>query len=66
MSAVALQKQAMDYFIALDDNQVKMVISFIKNISQISETKTKRSFADLKGKIQFADNYDYKEMRINL
>ena len=58
-----LQKQATDYFTALDDNQIKMVISFIKDINPNTEIIQKRNLSDLKGKIQFADNYDYKSMR---
>ena len=58
-----LQKQATDYVTSLDDNQIKMVISFIKDISLNTEIKPKRNLSDLKGKIQFADNYDYKAMR---
>ena len=61
-----LQKQASDYFTALDDNQIKMVISFIKDINPHTEIRQKRNLSDLKGKIQFADNYDYKSMRSSL
>ncbi len=58
-----LQKQATDYFTKLDDNQIQLVISYIKDINPYTEIKPKRNLSDLKGKIQFADNYDYKAMR---
>ena len=45
-----LQKQATDYVTSLDDNQIKMVISFIKDISLNTEIKPKRNLSDLKGK----------------
>ena len=52
-----------DYFTKLDDNQIQLVISYIKDINPYTEIKPKRNLSDLKGKIQFADNYDYKAMR---
>ncbi|WP_253694557.1 MULTISPECIES: hypothetical protein [unclassified Treponema] len=52
----------MDYFAMLDNEQARMVISYMETIECSSE-KRNRTLADLKGKIQFADGYDYKAMR---
>ena len=62
MVETALKKKAMDYFAMLDNEQARMVISYIETIEFPSE-KQNRTLADLKGKIQFADGYDYKAMR---
>ena len=62
MVETALKKKAMDYFAMLDNEQVRMVISYMETIDFPSE-KQNRTLADLKGKIQFADGYDYKAMR---
>lgn len=52
----------MDYFTVLDDEQAQMVISYIETID-FSQKKKQKSLMDLKGKIHFADGYDYKAMR---
>ena len=57
-----LKQKAMDYFAMLDNEQTQMVISYMEAID-FSTEKQQRSLADLKGKIQFADGYDYKAMR---
>ena len=62
MVAKALKEKVMDYFTVLDDEQAQMVISYIETIDFSQKTKQK-SLADLKGKIQFSDGYDYKAMR---
>ena len=62
MVAEALKEKVMDYFTMLDDEQAQMVISYIETID-FSQKKKQKSLADLKGKIQFADGYDYKAMR---
>lgn len=62
MVAEALKEKVMDYFTVLDDEQAQMVISYIETID-FSQKKKQKSLADLKGKIQFADGYDYKSMR---
>ena len=46
----------------LDNEQAQMVISYMETIEFPTE-KRQHSLADLKGKIQFADGYDYKAMR---
>ena len=62
MVETALKKKAMDYFAMLDNEQARMVISYMETIEFPTE-KRQHSLADLKGKIQFADGYDYKAMR---
>ena len=62
MVTEALKEKVMDYFTVLDDEQAQMVISYIETID-FAQKKKQKSFADLKGKIQFADGYDYKAMR---
>lgn len=62
MVADALKEKAMDYFTELDDEQALMVISYIETMEP-SHKKERKSLADLKGKIHFADGYDYKAMR---
>ena len=62
MVAEALKEKVMNYFTLLDDEQAQMVISYIETID-VTQKKTQKSLADLKGKIQFADGYDYKSMR---
>ena len=62
MVETALKKKAMDYFAMLDNEQARMVISYIETIEFPSE-KQNRTLADLKGKIQFADGYDYKALQ---
>ncbi|WP_428771814.1 hypothetical protein V1L52_08320 [Treponema sp. HNW] len=62
MMETALKEKAMDYFALLDNEQARMVISYMEAIELPTEKK-QRSLADLKGKIQFADGYDYKAMR---
>ena len=62
MVAEALKEKVMNYFTLLDDEQAQMVISYIETIDVTQKNKQK-SLADLKGKIQFADGYDYKAMR---
>ena len=61
MVAEALKEKVMDYFTVLDE-QAQMVISYIETID-FSQKKKQKSLADLKGKIHFADGYDYKAMR---
>ncbi|AEB13701.1 hypothetical protein [Treponema succinifaciens] len=62
MVAEALKEKVMNYFTLLDDEQAQMVISYIETID-VTQKKKQKSLADLKGKIQFADGYDYKSMR---
>ena len=62
MLETALKKKAMDYFEMLDNEQAQMVISYMETIEFPTE-KRQHSLTDLKGKIQFADGYDYKAMR---
>lgn len=62
MVAEALKEKVMNYFTLLDDEQAQMVISYIETID-VTQKKKQKSLADLKGKIQFADGYDYKVMR---
>ena len=62
MLAEALKEKVMNYFTLLDDDQAQMVISYIETID-VTQKKKQKSLADLKGKIQFADGYDYKAMR---
>ena len=61
MVATALKEKAMDYFTALDDERAELVISYMEAMERPSAKK--KNLADLKGKIQFADGYDYKSMR---
>lgn len=62
MVAEALKEKVMNYYTLLDDEQAQMVISYIETID-VTQKKKQKSLADLKGKIQFADGYDYKAMR---
>ena len=62
MVETALKKKAMDYFAMLDNEQARMVISYMETIEFPAE-KRQHSIADLKGKIQFSDGYDYKAMQ---
>lgn len=62
MVAEKLREKVMDYFTVLDDNQAQMVISYIETID-LPAKKQRKTLADLKGKIQFAEGYDYKAMR---
>ena len=62
MVAEALKEKVMNYFTLLDDEHAQMVISYIETID-VTQKKKQKSLADLKGKIQFADGYDYKSMR---
>ena len=62
MVSTALKEKAMDYFTLLDDEKAQMVISYMESFDYPVKTK-KKSLADLKGKIQFSDDYDYKAMR---
>ena len=62
MVTEALKEKVMNYFTLLDDEQAQMVISYIETID-VTQKKKQKSLADLKGKIQFADGYDYKAMR---
>ncbi|QNL97881.1 hypothetical protein [Treponema sp. Marseille-Q4132] len=62
MVSTALKEKAMDYFTLLDDEKAQMVISYMESFDYPEKTK-KKSLVDLKGKIQFSDNYDYKAMR---
>ena len=61
MVAQALKEKITDYFTVLDNEQALMVISYIEKMD--FPKKKRKSLADLKGKIQFADGYDYKAMR---
>ena len=63
MIETALKKKAMDYFAMLDNEQAQMVISYIETIELPSEKRNRTLADDLKGKIQFADGYDYKAMQ---
>ena len=62
MIETTLKQKARDYFAMLDNEQAQIVISYMEAID-FSTEKQQRSLADLKGKIQFADGYDYKAMR---
>ena len=62
MVSTALKEKAMDYFTLLDDEKAQMVISYMESFDYPAKTK-KKSLTDLKGKIQFSDDYDYKAMR---
>ena len=62
MVSEELREKVMDYFTVLDDEQAQLVISYIETIDS-SNKKKQKNLADLKGKIQFADGYDYKAMR---
>ena len=62
MASAALKEKAMDYFTAFDDRQAEMSISYMETIDYNYKAHQK-SLADLKGKIHFADGYDYKTMR---
>ena len=62
MVTEALREKFMDYLTVLNDEQAQMVISYIETID-VTQKKKQKSLADLKGKIQFADGYDYKAMR---
>ena len=62
MVSTALKEKAMDYFTLLDDEKAQMVISYMESFDYPAKTK-KKYLADLKGKIQFSDDYDYKAMR---
>jgi Arc/MetJ family transcription regulator len=64
-------------YIVLDDNLVEEAFKYADGIhtkKDLIETALKefvknrkmKDLRDLKGKIQFADNYDYKSMRENL
>ena len=62
MVTEALREKFMDYLTVLNDEQAQIIISYIETID-FSQKKKQKSLADLKGKIQFADGYDYKAMR---
>ena len=61
MIEMAIKSQAIDYFTTLDTARAKLVLSYMEALDASSERK--HSLRDLKGKIQFADGYDYKAMR---
>ena len=50
MVETALKKKAMDYFAMLDNEQARMVLSYMETIEFPAE-KRQHSIADLKGKI---------------
>ena len=63
--------------IVLDDNLVEEAFKYADSIhtkkdlietalKEFIKTRKMKNLRDLKGKIQFADNYDYKAMRENL
>lgn len=62
MVAAELKEKAMDYFSLLDDEKAQQVILYMESFD-IPEQQKKKSLADLKGKIQFSEGYDYKAMR---
>ncbi len=62
MVSEELREKVMDYLTVLDDEQAQLVISYIETIDS-SNKKKQKNLLDLKGKIQFADGYDYKAMR---
>ena len=62
MAEAALKEKAMDYFSTLDDTRAQMVLTYMETMDYPVK-KQPRSLADLKGKIQFSDGYDYKAMR---
>ncbi len=62
--------------ILLDDNLVKEAFSFAKGVNtkkslvdlalrEFIETHRRKDLRELRGKIEFADNYDYKALRSN-
>ncbi len=53
MLTEALKEKAICYFARLDEEQIRIVISYMETIN----------LADLKGKIEFSDGYDYKALR---
>jgi Arc/MetJ family transcription regulator len=63
--------------IVLDDNLVEEAFKYADSIhtkkdlietalKEFVKTRKMKNLRDLKGKIQFADDYDYKSMRENL
>lgn len=63
MTETALKKEAITYFETMNESNIQLVVSYMKTLDSVSLPKQKRSLADLKGKIHFAENYDYKAMR---
>ena len=62
--------------ILLDDNLVKEAFSFAKGVNtkkslvdlalrEFIETHRRKDLRELRGKIEFSDNYDYKALRAN-
>lgn len=62
MLETALKEKAIDYFTALDDTRAQIVLTYMEAMD-FPRKKQRRSLADLKGKIQFSEGYDYKAMR---
>ena len=52
----------MNYFTVLDTENMQSVINYMETLDSTKQKK-KLNLADLKGKIRFSDNYDYKAMR---
>ena len=63
MAAEALTQLAIQYFSEMDDEKARHVIAYIEKLNADDTCHKKRSLSDLKGKIQLADDYDYKSMR---
>lgn len=62
MVETALKEKAIDYFTMLDDTRAQIVLTYMETMD-FPQKKRQLSLADLKGKIQFSDGYDYKAMR---
>lgn len=62
MTNTKLKERAMDYFTVLDTENMQSVINYMETLDSTKQKK-KLNLADLKGKIRFSDNYDYKAMR---
>lgn len=63
MAAEALTQLAIQYFSQMDDEHARDVIAYMEQIKDTDKSTKKRRLSDLKGKIQFSDDYDYKTMR---
>ena len=62
MVETALKEKAIDYFTMLDDTRAQIVLTYMETMD-FSQKKRQHNLADLKGKIQFSEGYDYKAMR---
>ena len=62
MATAVLKEKAMGYFSLLDDRKAQKVISYMEAMRKPAK-KGKKTLLDLKGKVDFAEGYDYKAMR---